>query len=120
MSDKTVVIAEFKTGTEAQLALERLQAASIEGFVSGDTPNPVNFSVFGRMPYAPIQLHVRQSQAQRAAEILAVPVEEELDSNWELEAEAGGAWVCQLCDTLVEEEAPVCPSCGEPRQNTVA
>jgi hypothetical protein len=118
MSEKTVVLAEFSTPTEAHLALARLEAASIRGFVSGDEPNAANFSVFGRMQYAPITLHVPESQAKQAAEILSSLDQERPVKGWEGQAEdAAEGWICHLCDTLVEDEqATVCPDCGEPRR----
>jgi hypothetical protein len=117
MSEKTVVLAEFSTPIEAHLALGRLKAASIRGFVSGDEPNAANFSLFGRMQYAPIQLHVPESQAEQASQILRSLAREQAGQGEEKTDGAGGGWTCHLCDTLVEDEqATVCPDCGEPRK----
>jgi hypothetical protein len=117
VSDKTVVLAEFSTPTEAHLALAQLQAESIPGFVSGDELNAANFSLLGRMQYAPITLHVPESHAERAAQILSTLPREQLQEGWEAQAEAAAGWVCHLCDTQVEDEqAATCPDCGEPRK----
>lgn len=116
-AEKTVVVAEFSTVTEAQVALARLQEESIQAFISGDEPNAANFSIFGRMQYAPIQLHVAESQARQAKTLLFDVKRLEPKAGWESEAEAAVAgWMCELCDTHVEDEAATaCPSCGEAR-----
>ena len=72
MSDEMIPVAEFATLAEAHLALELLRRSSIQAVVSDDTTNPVNFSVLGRMQYAPgIRLHVRQAQAAQARNVLS-------------------------------------------------
>ncbi|SRR5260370_27092266 len=116
MAENSVVLCEFKTATEAHLALERLQSEAINAFVSGAEAIPTSFSILGRMQYAPIRLHVAESEAQRANEILTALPKEKPPKGWEAEAEmAIEGWICQLCDTQVEESATVCPACGEQR-----
>ena len=116
-AEKTVVVAEFRTESEAQVALAYLESESIQGSVTGDNPNPTSFSLFGRMQYAPIQLHVAESQAEKAKLLLSELKRQEPEKEWESEAESAVAgWMCQLCDTYVEDEkATACPSCGEVR-----
>jgi hypothetical protein len=117
MSDKVIVVAEFATLAEAHLALELLRQHSIHGFVSDDTANPVNFSLLGRMPYAPgIQLHVSQAQAAQAQQLLQSHARQKPVKGWERQAEEVDGWLCHLCDTYNEEDGTVCPACGEPRQ----
>ncbi|HEY7153044.1 MAG TPA: hypothetical protein VH575_03695 [Gemmataceae bacterium] len=116
MSENTVVLCEFDSAAEAHLALEYLQAESIRGFVSGDAPIPTNFSPFGQMPYAAIRLHVEASQVRRAREVLSALRRDKPSTKWEWQAEdALDGWICQLCDTQVDEDATVCPACGETR-----
>jgi hypothetical protein len=116
-AEKTVVVAEFPTEAEAQVALTRLQEESIPAHITGGGANPVNFSLFGRMPFAPIQVHVFESQARQAKQLLSDLKGLRPRDGWEPEAEnAVDGWICQLCDTHVEDEtANACPSCGEPR-----
>jgi hypothetical protein len=116
MFDNTVIIAEFNSPDEAHLALSRLQEASIRGFVTGDQPNPTTFSLLGRMQYDAVRLHVAESDAERAAEILANVRDAELSENWEDEAEmAVEGWICPVCDTEVAKELTTCPDCGAGR-----
>jgi len=116
MSENTIVLREFDSAAEAQLALERLRAESIRSFVSGDTPLPTNFSIFGQMQYAAIRLHVDAAQAERARAILADLPRHKPEKGWESQAEdAIDGWICPLCDTQVEVDAIVCPACGETR-----
>jgi hypothetical protein len=116
VSDKIVVLAEFDTPIEARLALSHLEAHSIRGFVAGDEVKPADL-IGGQRHGFTIQLHVLESQAERAAEILCSLPKLRLQKGWESQAEAlGGSWVCHLCDALVEDEqATTCPECGEPR-----
>jgi hypothetical protein len=117
MSDKIIAVAEFASLAEAHLALEMLRQHSIQGFVSDDTTNPVNFSVFGRMPYAPgIQLHVSEAQAQKARQLLKSRARQKPGKGWERQAEEVEGWLCHLCDTYNEDDGTICPACGEPRQ----
>jgi hypothetical protein len=118
MSEKTVVIAEFATAGEAHLALNRLEAESIPGFVTGAGMLPTDFSIFGRLQFSAIQLHVPESHARRANEILmTVGIEQPPPKGWEAEAEdAVDGWICSVCDTQAEEEATVCPACETPRK----
>jgi hypothetical protein len=117
MSDKIIALAEFATLAEAHLALEYLRQHSIEGFVTDDTTNPVNFSMLGRMPYAPgIQVHVYQRYARKARHLLQSRAQEKPVKGWEKQAEEVDGWLCHLCDTYNEEDVPTCPACGEPRQ----
>ena len=116
MSENTIVLREFDSAAEAQLALERLRAESIRGFVSGDTPLPTNFSIFGQMQYAAMRLHVDATQAERARSILDDLPRHRPVKGWESQAEdAIDGWICPLCDTQVEEDVTVCPACGETR-----
>jgi hypothetical protein len=117
MSVKTVAIAEFAIPPEAHLALELLRQHSIQGFISDDTTNPLNFSLFGRMPYSHgIQLYVPETQADEARKLLGTQKREKPPKGWEEEAERGKGWLCHLCDTYTEEDVAVCPACGEQRQ----
>jgi hypothetical protein len=116
MSEKTVVVAEFDTSMEAHLAVARLEAEAISSFVTGDNGNPAEFSVFGRLSFSAIRLHVDESHVERAMEILAAPLPQP-EGNWSAEAESAvEGWICHLCDTPVEESSPVCTACGEPRR----
>jgi rubrerythrin len=117
MSEKIIALAEFATLAEAHLALELLRQHSIQGFVSDDTTNPVNFSVLGRMPYAPgIQLHVKEAQAVQARQLLQSRARQKPVKEWEKQAEEVDGWLCHLCDTHNEVDSAICPACGEPRQ----
>jgi hypothetical protein len=115
MFEPTEVIAEFPSEGEAEVALARLREEGIEGSVTGNVPNAATFSLFGRMPYAPIQLAVVASEAERAREILKHH-EESLQEGWEEDAEAAiDGWICANCDTEVTLEVMFCPECGSPR-----
>ena len=117
MSDKIIPVAEFATLAEAHLALELLRKNSIKGFVSDDTTNPVNFSLFGRMAHAPgIKLHVSEAQAAQARQVLQSRARQKPVKGWEKQAEEVEGWLCHLCGTYNEEDGASCPACGEPRQ----
>ena len=63
-------------------------------------PTAASFSLLGRLPFAPIQIVVARSQAERARFILAAAGVEVLESDWETLAEqAVDGWICPLCDT---------------------
>jgi rubrerythrin len=117
MAEKNVVVAEFDNAAEAHLARNQLEAASIRAVVVNDEANAANFSVFGRMPYAPrVQVLVTQSLAKRAREVIRSRGKQKLAKNWEKKVEQMDGWLCQLCDTFVEEDVDVCPACAEPRK----
>jgi hypothetical protein len=115
MPEETVVVAEFESAGQAQFALSQLQAESIQAVILNEEANAANFSVFGRMPYAPlVQVVVPASVAERARELLRSKPGR-LQNGWEGEAEQMKGWICHLCDTFVEEDVQVCPACGEAR-----
>jgi hypothetical protein len=117
MPDKTIAVAEFATAAEAHLALGLLQQHAIQGFVSDDTTNPLNFSLLGRMPYAPgIWLHVPEAQAAQARQLLQVQTRPKPPRGWKKQAEQVKGWLCSLCGSYHEEDGTTCPDCGEPRQ----
>jgi rubrerythrin len=117
MHENTVQVAQFHNTEEALGARLRLEAEEIACTLSEESPSPTDFSIFGRMNYAPIRLYVAASQAERAAEILASKEPLELDENWQAQAESAvEGWICHNCDTPVEESATECPECATPRR----
>ena len=115
MLEPTEVIAEFPTEAEAQVALARLREEGIEGAVTGNVPNAANFSLFGRMQYAPIELSVVAAAVERAKEILDHHAEEAIQEDFVDAESAINGWMCRNCDTEVNLEEAFCPECGSPR-----
>lgn len=116
MYELTEIIAEFASEAEAQVALLRLRMDRILAQVVGHVPTAASFSLFGRLPFAPIHLVVPRSQAERARFILAAAGVEVLEHDWETLAEnAIEGWLCPLCDSEVEHSDDVCPLCGTNR-----
>jgi rubrerythrin len=116
MYELTEIIAEFAIEAEAQVALVRLRMDRIQAQVVGHVPTAASFSLFGRLPFAPIQIVVVRSQAERARFILAAAGVEVLEHDWENLAEnAVDGWICTLCDTEVEHGEDVCPICHTSR-----
>lgn len=116
MYELTEIIAEFAHETEAQVAFVRLRMDGINAEVVGHVPTAASFSLFGRMPYAPIQMVVSRSQADRARFILSAAGVEVLESDWETLAEnAVDGWICLTCDTEVEYGDDTCPACRTSR-----
>ena len=117
MYENAVEVAQFYSTEEAFAARIRLEAEDIACTLSEESPSPADFSLLGRMGYAPIRLYVAASQVERAAEILASNVPLELDEDWKAQAEnAVEGWICHNCDTPVEESATECPECATPRR----
>jgi hypothetical protein len=116
MYELTEVIAEFATEAEAQVALVRLRLDAIRAEVVGQVPTAASFSLFGRLPFAPIQIVVARSQAERARFILAAAGVEVLESDWEtLPEQAVDGWICPLCDTEAGPGEDACPVCRSSR-----
>ena len=117
MLEKTVQAATYSITEEALAARLRLEAEGIACTLSEDSPSPTDFSIFGRMNYAPIRLYVAASQAERAAEVLAVNEPLEMDADWQAHAEAAvDGWICRNCDTQNDESAEACSACDTPRR----
>jgi hypothetical protein len=115
MAEATRVIATFKTPGEAHLAQMQLQGEGIEATVRGDTPNPVDYSIFGKLQYAAqIELSVGVSDVERAQAILADPAGgTQFEEGWEdVAAGAVSGWICRGCDSEVAVEEKACPECG--------
>lgn len=116
MYELTEIIAEFASEAEAQVALLRLRMDRIDAEVVGHVPTAASFSLFGRMPFAPIHLVVPRSQAERSRFILAAAGVEVLETDWEALAEkAIDGWICSTCDTQVDHDEDVCPICDSSR-----
>jgi hypothetical protein len=116
MAEKTVVIAKFFSNEEAEAARLFLKGSGISCSLTADTPSPVSFSLFGRMNYAPIGLHVAASQAERATQVLASRRENPLPKDWMSRAEeAVDGWIGTNCDTPAPDAFAVCPECSTPR-----
>jgi rubrerythrin len=116
MYELTDVVAEFTSEAEAQVALVRLRMDRIHARVVGHIPTAASFSLFGRLPFAPIQIVVVRSQAERARFILAGAGVEVLEHDWETLAEnAVEGWICPKCDTEGEPGEDVCPVCRTSR-----
>ena len=100
MDYKLVKITSFWTSVEARIAMASLRAAGIESFLEGEeTVAGINLlanAVGG------VKLCVRESDAIRAAEILA-PVEA---------GEPRDDWTCAHCGEAVSGGFAVCWSCG--------
>jgi hypothetical protein len=121
MYEVTRVIAEFASEMEAQVAIARLRFDRICAVLTGDVPCAASFSLFGRMPYAPIQLAVAASQADRAKFILSAVGVEVLEEDWEQLAECEiEGWICALCDSETHQCLDVCCGCGTRRFNELA
>jgi rubrerythrin len=116
MYELTEVVAEFANEAEAQVAVVRLRMDRIHAQVVGHVPTAASFSLFGRLPFAPIQVVVVRSQAERARFILAAAGVEVLENDWETLAErAIDGWLCEKCDSEVEHGEDVCPVCRSSR-----
>lgn len=116
MYELTEVVAEFATEAEAQVALVRLRLDRIDAEVVGHVPTAASFSLFGRLPFAPIHVVVPRSQADRARFILAAAGVEVLEPGWEALAErAIDGWICPVCDTEADHGEDVCPCCANSR-----
>lgn len=116
MYELTEVIAEFGSEAEAQVALVRLRLDDIRCALVGHVPTAASFTLFGRLPFAPIQIVVARSQADRAQFILAVAGVEVLENDWEALAEkAVDGWICHRCDSEVDHDDDVCPICSSSR-----
>jgi rubrerythrin len=112
MYELTEVVAEFAHEAEAQVAVVRLRMDRIHAQVVGHVPTAASFSLFGRMPFAPIQIVVVRSQAERARFILAAAGVEVLENDWESLAErAIDGWICPKCDSEAEHGDDICPVC---------
>lgn len=119
MYELTDIIAEFDTEAQAQVALVRLRMDRIHAQVVGHVPTAASFSLFGRMPFAPIQIVVVRSQADRARFILAAAGVEVLENDWETMAEnAVDGWICVKCDTEAPHSEDACPVCRASRFGT--
>lgn len=119
MYELTEVVAEFATEAQAQVAIVRLRLDHIDADVVGHVPTAVSFSLFGRMPFAPIHVVVPRSQADRARFILAAAGVEVLETDWESLAEkAIDGWICPACDTEVDHGEDACPNCDTSRFGT--
>jgi hypothetical protein len=115
MAEMTVVVGNFFSAEEAQAARLSLEAEGIHCLITGDTPAPVNVSIFGRMNFAPIQLRVAASDAEQAGKLLAAE-QAPLPPDWKSQAEdAVEGWICTNCDTAVPDAVAVCPECATPR-----
>lgn len=113
MYERTEVVAEFATEAAAQVALARLRLDGIRAVLTGNVPSAATFSLFGRLPFAPIQLAVAVSQLEHARFILAAAGVEVLEPDWERLAEREiDGWICGLCDTEVPVCHDICPECG--------
>lgn len=120
MYELTEIIAEFDTEAGAQVALVRLLMDRIQAQLVGHVPTAASFSLLGRMPFAPIQIVVARSQADRARFILAAAGVEVLENDWESLAEnAVDGWICTTCDTEVDHGDDTCPVCSSCRFNLV-
>src|SRR2546423_10275041 len=97
MSDRLVTVASFSVPYEADLARGLLETEGITAFLAGDMAASTLAGVGG--PIGRVDLQVRETDAQRAAGILAVcAAEATLDEDWETQAEEGAdVWVCSLC-----------------------
>ena len=116
MYELTEVVAEFANEAEAQVAVVRLLMDRIHAQVVGHVPTAASFSLFGRMPFAPIQIVVVRSQAERARFILAAAGVEVLEHDWETLAEnAVAGWICGKCDSENEYGEDTCPTCRASR-----
>lgn len=116
MYELTEVVAEFATEAEAQVALVRLRLDRIDAEVVGHVPTAASFSLFGRLPFAPIHVVVPRSQADRARFILAAAGVEVLEPGWESLAESAvDGWICPVCDTEADPGEDVCPCCASSR-----
>jgi hypothetical protein len=117
MHEKPVEAARFYNTAEGLAAKLRLEAEGIACNLSEDSPSPADFSLLGRMNYAPIRLYVGESQAEHAAEVLAHKEPLEVDEDWQAQAESAVAgWICDNCDTENEETATACSACETPRR----
>lgn len=118
MYDSTVVVAEYPTAAEAEIALARLRHEGIEGAVTGNASNAASYSLFEHVPFAPILLSVTSSESERARAILSQLDQELLEEGWEETAEAAvEGWICASCDTEVPLDQTVCSDCGAPRRD---
>ena len=117
MNENAVEVGQFLSSEEALDARLRLEAEDIACTISEEAPSAAEVALSGRMNYAPIRLYVAETQAERAAEILAANEPIVLDEDWKAQAEnAVEGWICHNCDTPVEESATECPECATPRR----
>lgn len=110
---QTVVIATFEDRAAAEAVQTVLREAGIEATLQGDVGSEAHPDlVAGHLHSEPIQMLVPAAQVEAAAAALkeAVAPPEE---GWEQAAESAvDGWVCVNCDTVVDQNEAVCPTCG--------
>ena len=110
MSERFVTVAKYSVSLEAEMAKSFLENEGIAVQLTGDlTPTMLPIGSIG----GHAQLQVRESDAERAAALLAEHFDKrELNDNWKDEAEADpDVWVCSLCGEPVNKELLTCTAC---------
>src|SRR5262245_29404934 len=116
MSQPTEAIAVFPTEDEAQEALAWLREEGIEGSLDRDAADTSNYPILGGPAHVPMRVLVAASDAERARAVLASRGQDQLEPNWEEQAEAAiQGWICPNCDTEVNPDVAFCPECGASR-----
>jgi hypothetical protein len=114
MSDQHVTVARFPNPTEAELAKTRLEEEGIPVLLLGEL-TATAYAGFGEM-VGGIQLQVPQIDAERARRFLDAEREQRIEHKRArgIPATAGGqpAWICPGCDTHVDKDIEICPTCG--------
>ena len=113
MPEAFVTLAAYHMSVEAELVRGRLEAEGIQAFLTGGG----SVGVFGGIQGlgGMIQLRVSETDAERAAEILAAHEKAEGDGGEERLADDSVLWLCPLCGEAVSDDLEVCPSCETPR-----
>jgi hypothetical protein len=113
MSDPIVAVAKYSNVLEAQLAKGYLEAEGIEARLTGDQAAGLQMGALGGL----VELYVRDSDAERAAELLAEHFDKaELDDDWKERTEDDAeVWVCSLCGASVSDDLDTCDGCETPR-----
>lgn len=116
MSDSFLTVATFHRTFEAQLAKNLLEEEGIPSTLSGElTADMLPFGQAGGGDQ--IVLQVVESDAQRAAGILAAVAAARLEENWEDEAESGSdVWICSICGKPISNRLSICFACQTPRE----
>lgn len=118
MSEPTEAVAVFPTEVEAQEALAWLREEGIEGVLDADAADTSNYPILGGPAHVPMRVLVAAPDAERARAILASRGGDQLEANWEEQAEhAIQGWICPNCDTEVHPDEAFCPECGASRQD---
>jgi hypothetical protein len=113
MEERFIVVASFTAPLAAQRALQELEEAGVQAFLSGEmTANAfAGMSMLGPQ----LTLLAARTDRKRALDVLSV-LHRAVPDDWEDSVDVEeGVWLCPLCGSAVDEQENQCPSCSTPR-----